>query len=146
MSKTLEWGWVFLWRVGEHCQSTTTRKSPPFFPFLFSDCLSLCHHGLREVKIWRNASDWKSGWTQNPARERKVRIIMIFLQRGHLVDRPTQLICISDICWVGGGDPCGAADFCISGPHGQEKQAEFDFFSKYPNYVHRDGQNAPYRA
>ena len=64
-----------------------------------------------------------------------------------LVDRPTQLICIGIFnCWVGGGNPCGAADFCISGPHSQEKQAEFDFFSKYPNYVHTDGQNAPCRA
>ena len=65
----------------------------------------------------------------------------------NVVDRPTQLIYIKiSICWVGGGNPCGAADFCISGPHGQEKQAGSDFFSKYPNYVYTNGQNAKYRA
>ena len=54
-----------------------------------------------------------------------------------LVDHPTQLICIwIFICWVGGGDPCGVADFCISGPCGQKKQAGSDFFEKYPCHVH----------
>ena len=56
-----------------------------------------------------------------------------------LVDRPTQLIHIGiSICWVGGGDPCGAADFCFSGVYCHKKQAWSDFFSKYPCRVHKD--------
>ena len=56
-----------------------------------------------------------------------------------LVDHPTQLICIwIFICWVGGGDPCGAAELCISGPWNQKKQARTNVFSKYPCYVHKD--------
>ena len=36
------------------------------------------------------------------------------LSGGSLVDSPTQLVCIwIFICWVGGGNPCGVADFCI---------------------------------
>ena len=55
----------------------------------------------------------------------------------NLVDRPTQLICLwIFICWVGGGDPCGAADFCVSGPCGQKKQAGSDFFEKYRCHVY----------
>ena len=56
-----------------------------------------------------------------------------------LVDHPTQLICIwIFICWVGGGDPCGAAELCISGPCSQKKQARTDVFSKYLCHVHKD--------
>ena len=56
-----------------------------------------------------------------------------------LVDRPTQLICIwIFICWVGGGDPCGAADFCFSCLYCQKKQARSNFFSKYPCHVHNE--------
>ena len=56
-----------------------------------------------------------------------------------LVDRPTQLICIwIFICWVGGGDPCGAAEFCFSGLYCQKKQARSNFFSKYPCHVHKE--------
>ena len=58
---------------------------------------------------------------------------------GHLVDRPTQLIYIGiSICWVGGGNPCGVADFCFSGVYCHKKQARSDFFSKYPCHVHED--------
>ena len=53
----------------------------------------------------------------------------------HLFDRPTQLI---SICWVGGGDPCGAADFCFSCLYCQKKQARSNFFSKYPCHVHNE--------
>ena len=56
-----------------------------------------------------------------------------------IVDRPTQLICIwIFICWVGGGDPCGAADFCFSCLYCQKKQARSNFFSKYPCHVHNE--------
>ena len=56
-----------------------------------------------------------------------------------LVDRPTQLICIwIFICWVGGGDPRGAADFCFSCLYCQKKQARSNFFSKYPCHVHKE--------
>ena len=59
-----------------------------------------------------------------------------------VVDRPTQLIHIGiSICWVGGGDPCGAADFCFSGVYCHKKQAWSDFFSKYPCRVHKDCQH-----
>ena len=38
------------------------------------------------------------------------------------VDHPTQLVFIwIFICWVGGGDPCGAAELCISGLWSQKK-------------------------
>ena len=64
-----------------------------------------------------------------------------------LVDHPTQLICIwIFICWVGGGDPCGAVDFCISGPCGQKKQAGSNVFEKYPCHVHivrEEAKNTP---
>ena len=47
---------------------------------------------------------WGHRWTQGHACGDQV------------VDHPTQLICIwIFICWVGGGDPCGAAELCISG-------------------------------
>ena len=56
-----------------------------------------------------------------------------------LVDRPTQLIYIwIFICWVGGGNPCGAAEFCFIGLYCHKKQARSNFFSKYPCYVHKD--------
>ena len=56
-----------------------------------------------------------------------------------LVDRPTQLIHIGiSICCVGGGNPCGAADFCFSGVYCQKKQASSGFFSKYLCHVHED--------
>ena len=48
-----------------------------------------------------------------------------------VVDRPTQPICIwISICWVGGGDPCGVADFCFSGMNCRKKQSKSDFFYK----------------
>ena len=50
------------------------------------------------------------------------------------------------ICWVGGGNPCGAADFCIGGPCSQKKLAKPDFFLKDPQYMYTDGQNANNRA
>ena len=60
-----------------------------------------------------------------------------------LVDHPTQLICIwIFICWVGGGDPCGAAELCISGLWSQKKQARTDVFLKYPCHVHKDSPEA----
>ena len=56
-----------------------------------------------------------------------------------LGDHPTQLICIwIFICWVGGGDPCGAAELCISGPCNQKKRARTHVFLKYPCHVHED--------
>ena len=56
-----------------------------------------------------------------------------------LVDRPTQLMYIGiSICWVGGGNPCGVADFCLSGVYCHKKQARSDFFSKCPCHVHKD--------
>ena len=33
-------------------------------------------------------------------------------------------------------NPCGAADFCVSGPYGHEKQTTSNLFSKYPIYVY----------
>ena len=56
-----------------------------------------------------------------------------------LVDHPTQLVFIwIFICWVGGGDPCGAADFCFSCLYCQKKQARSNFFSKYLCHVHNE--------
>ena len=56
-----------------------------------------------------------------------------------IVDHPTQLVCIwIFICWVGGGDPCGAAELCISGPWNQKKRARTHVFLKYPCHVHED--------
>ena len=55
-----------------------------------------------------------------------------------VVDCPTQLICNGfgySFVELAVATPCGAADFCVSGPHGQEKQAGSNFFSKYPNHV-----------
>ena len=60
-----------------------------------------------------------------------------------LVDHPTQLVFIwIFICWVGGGDPCGAAELCISGLWSQKKQARTDVFLKYPCHVHKDSPEA----
>ena len=57
----------------------------------------------------------------------------------NLVDHPTQLICIwIFICWVGGGDPCGAVELWISGPCNQKKQARTHVFSKYPCHLYKD--------
>ena len=54
-----------------------------------------------------------------------------------LVDRPTQLVCIwIFICWVGGGNPCGVADFCIGDSCCNKKHTGFVFISKYPFYVY----------
>ena len=48
-----------------------------------------------------------------------------------LVDRPTQLVCIwIFICWVGGGNPCGVADFCIGDSCRNKKHTGFIFFFK----------------
>ena len=45
-------------------------------------------------------------------------------KKASLVDRPTQLICISDIYLLSwGGDLCGAVDFSICGSYSQQKQA-----------------------
>ena len=56
-----------------------------------------------------------------------------------VVDRPTQLIYIwIFICWVGGGDPCGAAEFCFSSLYSHKKQERSAFFSKYPCHVQKD--------
>ena len=60
-----------------------------------------------------------------------------------LVDHPTQLVFIwIFICWVGGGDPCGVAELCISGLWSQKKQARTDVFLKYPCHVHKDSPEA----
>ena len=62
---------------------------------------------------------------------------------GNVVDHPTQLVFIwIFICWVGGGDPCGAAELCISGLWSQKKQARTDVFLKYPCHVHKDSPEA----
>ena len=46
-----------------------------------------------------------------------------------VVDRPTQLVCIwIFICWVGGGNPCGVADFCIGDSCRNKKHTGFVFF------------------
>ena len=67
------------------------------------------------------------------------RISFGFLPDSVLVDHPTQLICIwIFICWVGGGDLCGAAELCINGPCNQKKQARTNVFSKYLCHVHKD--------
>ena len=61
----------------------------------------------------------------------------------YVVDHPTQLVFIwIFICWVGGGDPCGAAELCISGLWSQKKQARTDVFLKYPCHVHKDSPEA----
>ena len=63
----------------------------------------------------------------------------VFMFYAWLVDRPTQLVYIGiSICWVGGGNPCGVADFCLSGVYCYKKQARSDFFSKCPSHVHKD--------
>ena len=44
-----------------------------------------------------------------------------------IVDRPTQLVCIwISSCRVGGGDPCGVADFCCSKVNCHKKEARSD--------------------
>ena len=44
-----------------------------------------------------------------------------------LVDRPTQLICVSDIYLLAVATPCGVADSCISGSCRSKKHTVFFF-------------------
>ena len=100
---------------------------------------------VRLVTEWSNA---KQGWeTEGSVAKNtscvKPRFTYHRLHRWHIcdtvVDHPTQLICIwIFICWVGSGDPCGAAELCISGPCNQKKQARTHVFSKYPCHLHKD--------
>ena len=97
-------------------------------------CADQCFPMFENLVYWRKPSNKKRG---------------NFMRNSHktVVDRPTQLICTSDIYfWVGGGNPCGAADFCIGGPCSQKKLSRFNFFLKDPNYVRTNGQNAKNRA
>ena len=45
--------------------------------------------------------------------------------------------------WVGGGNPCGAEDFCLSALYCSKKQASSDFLFEYPPDIHVVGSKAP---
>ena len=75
-------------------------------------------------------SEWVSDWLSQSVSQ-------------SVVDHPTQLVFIwIFICWVGGGDPCGVAELCISGLWSQKKQARTDVFLKYPCRVLKDSPEA----
>ena len=57
-------------------------------------------------------------------KEQRRQSWLVAYQLSILVDCPNQLIHIGiSICWVGGGDPCGVADFCFSGVYCHKKQS-----------------------
>ena len=92
--------------------------------------------GLKLHSVQWSLNSWPVAWV--------VLVSVTMAEVGpKVVDHPTQLVFIwIFICWVGGGDPCGAAELCISGLWSQKKQARTDVFLKYPCHVHKDSPEA----